>query len=67
LRNEIDRWAREAQKVLEENAAKIRTDNGRMLKTLRDNPLTGSLPVNETKESTSHETQPLQRGRRVIF
>lgn len=67
LRNEIDGWAREAQKVLEENAAKIRTDNGRMLKTLRDNPLTGSLPVNETKESTSHETQPLQRGRRVIF
>lgn len=67
LRSEIDRWASEAQKVLEETAAKIRTDNGRMLKTLRDNRLTVSLPVNETKERPSPETQSLQRGRRVIL
>jgi hypothetical protein len=66
LRSEIDRWASETQKVLEENAAKIRTDNGRMLKTFRDNPLTVSLPIEGTKERTP-DARSLQRGRRVIF
>jgi hypothetical protein len=67
LESEIDRWARETQKVLEENAAKIRTDNGRLLKTLRDNPLTVVTAVAEQKVTTSTDAGPPVRGRRVIL
>jgi hypothetical protein len=67
LRTEIDRWAVETQKVLEENAAKIRTDNGRLLKTLRDNPLTVVTAVAEKKATISADAGPPVRGRRVIL
>lgn len=66
LSSEIDRWATETQKVLEENAAKIRTDHGRILKTFRDNPLTARSSATEPQK-TSSDAQPAQRGRRVIL
>ena len=66
LSGEIDRWASETQKVLEENAAKIRTDHGRILKAFRDNPLTSHGSANEPPK-ISPDTQPAQRGRRVIL
>jgi hypothetical protein len=66
LTSEIDRWAMETQKVLEENAAKIRTDHGRLLKTFRDNPLTAPGSGNEP-QTVSSDIKPVQRGRRVIL
>jgi hypothetical protein len=67
LRSQIDRWASETQKVLEENAEKIRTDNGLLLKTLRDNPLTAVAVAAEHRATASPEAGPAVRGRRVIM
>ncbi len=67
LGNEINRWAKESQAVLEENAAKIRTDNGRLLKAFRDNRLTARATVVEPTTRDSSDTAPPQRGRRVIL
>jgi len=66
LSGEIDRWAAETQKVLEENAAKIRTDHGQILKAFRDNTLTSRGSANEPQK-ISPDTQPAHRGRRVIL
>jgi hypothetical protein len=68
LQSEIDRWAKETQRVLEENAAKIRTDNGLLLKTLRDNPLTTIAIATEQGAIASPDAgdKPV-RGRRVIL
>jgi hypothetical protein len=68
LQNEIDRWAQETQRVLEENAAKIRTDNGRLLKTIRDNPLTTIAIAAEQGAIASPDAGDTPvRGRRVIL
>jgi hypothetical protein len=67
LNGEIDRWARETQSVLEKNAAKIRTDNGRLLKTFRDNPLTAVATGAPPQPTTSSDMELPQRGRRVIL
>lgn len=66
LKSEIDRWAMDTQKVLEENAAKIRTDHGQLLKAFRDNPLTASCSRTEPQR-TSSEIEPAHRGRRVLL
>jgi hypothetical protein len=68
LQNEIDRWAKETQRALEENAARIRTDNGRLLKTLRDNPLTTiAIAAEHGAIASSDEGDTPVRGRRVIL
>lgn len=68
LQNEIDRWAKETQRVLEENAARIRTDNGRLLKTIRDNPLTTIALAAEQGAIASPDVGDTKvRGRRVIL
>jgi hypothetical protein len=68
LQNEIARWAQETQRVLEENAAKIRTDNGRLLKTIRDNPLTTiALAVEQGATASPDVGDTKVRGRRVIL
>jgi hypothetical protein len=56
----------ETQKVLEENAAKIRTDHGRLLKAFRDNPLTAPGSGPEPRRISS-EIELARRGRRVIL
>jgi hypothetical protein len=68
LNNEVDRWAKETQRVLEENAAKIRTDNGRLLKTMRDNPLTAiALAAEQAAIASADVADTPVRGRRVIL
>lgn len=67
LGGEIERWARESQAVLEENAAKIRTDSGRLLKVFRDNPLTARSTVIEPEVRNSSNATSPQRARRVIL
>jgi len=66
---ELDRWATETQKSLEKSATQIRHDQGKLLKTIRDNPLTAACADHPT--SPGHQTQRghdgLARGRRIIL
>lgn len=68
LASELDRWATESQKSLERHAETIRHDQGRLLKTIRDHPLTtvvegSSPPVVQISENSN----PPARGRRIIL
>ena len=70
LVSELDRWADETQKSLETHAASIRHDQGRLLKTIRDNPLTAvasETPSPLQKEPPDGMANPPAKGRRVIL
>jgi hypothetical protein len=68
LESELQRWASDAQKSLESSAAKERRDQGRLLKTLRDNPITrfDSVPASAPL-SAQPAGRPGTRGRRIIL
>lgn len=67
LKSELERWIRETQETLEKNAREIRTDNGRLLKAIRDNSLAKSAENNLSPSSTAAETPPARKGRRIIL
>lgn len=65
LRSELDRFIQQTQESLEKSARLIQ-DNGRILKAIRDNPLTAQVPIPQSQQQPSMET-PAARGRRVIL
>jgi hypothetical protein len=68
LTSELNRWATETQKSLEHHAEGVRNDQGRLLKTIRDHPLTAVIdtpPAPSTR--TSDCPNPPGRGRRIIL
>jgi hypothetical protein len=70
LVSELDRWASETQKSLETHAAGVRHDQGRLLKTIRDHPLTAvasETPSPRTNDTPGGTTNPPAKGRRVIL
>jgi hypothetical protein len=67
LQSELDRWVSETQKWLDKSAIEVRHDQGRLLKTLRDNPLTAvlsDLPIPAADRADERPVPPV-RGRRV--
>jgi hypothetical protein len=69
LASELDRWAVETQKSLERHAEGVRHDQGRLLKTIRDHPLTTvvEVPPNPSAVQISDGANPPTRGRRIIL
>ena len=65
LASELDRWATESQKSLERHAEGVRQDQGRLLKTIRDHPLTAV--VEPLAVPSSENSNPPARGRRIIL
>jgi len=69
LSSELDRWATETQKSLEHHAEGVRHDQGRLLKTIRDHPLTAIVeqPPNPPSVQSPDSGTPPVRGRRIIL
>jgi hypothetical protein len=69
LASELTRWATETQKSLERHAEGVRHDQGRLLKTIRDHPLTasGETPSTAPASEGSESAAPIGRGRRIIL
>jgi hypothetical protein len=68
LASELDRWATESQKSLERHSEEVRHDEGRLLKTIRDHPLTAVVEASGPPAAQSSEiSSPPARGRRVIL
>lgn len=69
LVSELERWVTETQRSLEKSALRVRSDQGKLLKTIRDNPLTlvggdnPSLPGDQAQGGSIWGV----RGRRVIL
>src|SRR5882757_4923862 len=68
LVSELDRWAGETQQSLERHAESVRQDQGRLLKTIRDHPLTTVIepPTSPLAQEQGGGSPPV-RGRRVIL
>jgi hypothetical protein len=69
LASELERWATETQKSLERHAEGVRHDQGRLLKTIRDHPLT-KVPEGQTNLRPTPSSEggvPPSRGRRIIL
>lgn len=63
---ELHDFAARTQESLESAAKRIRTDQGSVLKAIRDNPL--NVPPPSTPTETHSEPQaPLPRGRRILM
>jgi hypothetical protein len=69
LESELHRWASETQKSLERHAEGVRQDQGRLLKTIRDNSLTAvAAPSPSTPgDQCVDQAPPVGRGRRIIL
>jgi hypothetical protein len=69
LSGEVKRFLEQAQETLEKSAREIRVDNGRVLKAIRDNPLTApireELSTGDTQSASATENSV--RGRRIII
>lgn len=66
LLSELDRFIQQTQDSLEKSARLIR-DNGRILKAIKDNPLTAAkAPTPETQQQDSLNA-PMPCGRRVLL
>ena len=63
LRGEIARWVQQGQESLEKSAASIRTDGGRLLKVIRDTPLTTieAQPSAPVEPDVSSQAAPRRR------
>lgn len=67
LCSNVEAWATQTQQSLERNALLVRHDQGRLLKTIRDHPLTARTPVSApTIVPPEPHASPI-RGRRVMF
>jgi hypothetical protein len=69
LETELERFIRQTQETLERGARDIRSDNGLVLKALRDNPLTAALNPGIPRVPISSESSDRTptRGRRIII
>jgi hypothetical protein len=68
LASQLGRWATETQKSLERHAEGVRHDQGRLLKTIRDHPLTVDVETfNPPAVVSSESGNPPVRGRRIIL
>ena len=69
LESELNRWATETQKSLERHAEGVRHDQGRLLKTIRDHPVTViAEPVPPAPVNHAGADIPVpSRGRRIIL
>jgi hypothetical protein len=67
LSAEVDRFIRQTQETLEQSARQSRIDNGLVLKTIRDNPLTASVEADLSRIGSAPEPAAAPRGRRVIL
>lgn len=69
LTGEVERFLKQAQETLEKGAREIRIDNGRVLKAIRDNPLTApvSADLSTVGTQSTSATEPPVRGRRIII
>jgi len=69
LASELERWISETQKSLEKSAMEVRHDQGCLLKTIRDNPLTGVSSDALTAPGGQAQERPVPpvRGRRVML
>lgn len=69
LLSELNRWTAETQRSLERHAEGVRHDQGRLLKTIRDHPLTAvseAPPIAPISQSPESEPPP-SRGRRILL
>jgi hypothetical protein len=67
LTSELTRWARETQDSLEKGAQQVRWDGGRLLKALRDNPLTAPINGNATGPQPASTLDHSPKPRRIIL
>lgn len=67
LKRELERWARQTQETLEKGAKEIRVDNGRLLKVIRDNPLTAAAPPPTQPPPDEGAAETGRRPRRIIL
>jgi hypothetical protein len=69
LSSELTRWTTETQKSLERHAEGVRHDQGRLLKTIRDHPLTAvsEAPPTAPISQSSDSALPPSRGRRILL
>jgi len=70
LSHELERFVTQTQETLEESAKNIRHDHGRVLKALRDNPLTrrpAATPETADQQATQVESQPARGRRNILF
>jgi hypothetical protein len=69
LAAELDRWITETQASLERSVKDFRHDQGRLAKTIRDNPLTMARSDPPWRPDTEEEQglRPASRERRVII
>jgi len=69
LSSEVTRWTTETQRSLERHAETIRHDQGRLLKTIRDHPLTrvSEAPPTAPIGQGSDSALPPSRGRRILL
>ncbi|MBX3278423.1 MAG: hypothetical protein KF868_10515 [Acidobacteria bacterium] len=67
LESELNRWTVETQKSLERHAEEFRQDQGRLLKIIRDHSLTIVVEPLPSTPSSSEDSTPPVRGRRVIL
>lgn len=69
LAGEIDRWVSGTQQSLERHASTVRHDQGRLLKTIRDHPLTAAdeAPESQSTDRPDNFDNPPFRGRRVVL
>jgi hypothetical protein len=70
LSSELGRWTTETQKSLERHAEGVRHDQGRLLKTIRDHPLTAECevpPAAPVTPASSDSALPPSRGRRILL
>jgi hypothetical protein len=68
LSSNVDAWAAQTQQSLERNALLVRHDQGRLLKTIRDHPLTARSFASAPAISSPPPQAALpMRGRRVIL
>jgi len=67
LRRELERWARQTQETLEKGAKEIHSDNGRLLKIIRDNPLTTAVSPPQPPPFEEDAPETACRPRRLIL
>jgi hypothetical protein len=67
LSDEVERFIYQTQETLEQSARQSRVDNGLVLKTIRDNPLTASVDADLSRIGSAPQPSPVSRGRRVII
>jgi hypothetical protein len=67
LTGELTRWARETQDSLEKGAQRVRWDGGRLLKALRDNPLTAPTAAAVVPQQPVLTSEHSPKPRRIIL